>query len=67
MILHFISGDRIDEAVEILALSFQNYPLMRYFLGSDDLNRISAFFRLSYQWRLALQSFWLSRNCQDST
>jgi ribosomal protein S18 acetylase RimI-like enzyme len=49
-----ISSDRIDAAVEILTLSFQNYPLTRYFLSGQE-NQLKDLFRLCCDWRFALQ------------
>jgi ribosomal protein S18 acetylase RimI-like enzyme len=49
-----ISGDRIDAAVEILTISFQNYPLTRYFVSGQP-DKLKDLFRLCCDWRFALQ------------
>ena len=50
-----LSMDQLDEATEVLALAFEEYPLVRYFLagqGAAYAQRLREMFRLTCRYRL---------------
>ena len=52
-----LSKEHLDEAAEVLAVAFEDYPLVRYFLAGEGPacpDRLRQMFRLTCQYRLSV-------------